>query len=122
RENRPLLIELDLVEYALRKAPSIFESLLGLPLRIGDHAIGTMALLDVKPRGFESQQIDLAQLIGNQLAIAIENNRLLEQRERQIRELSALGTISQAANTSLNLRMLLHQVYEALNGLMPLDV
>jgi GAF domain-containing protein len=121
RDNRPLVIERDLVQYALRKTPSQFESLLGLPLKIGDQVIGSMALLDVKPRAFEPQQIDLAQLIASQLAIAVTNARLLEQRDRQIRELSALGMISQAANTSLNLRMLLRQVHTALRGIMPLD-
>src|SRR6266545_4222138 len=121
RENRPLVIEHDLIQYALRKTPSPFDSLLGIPLRIGEQVIGSMALLDVKARTFESRQIDLAQLIGNQLAIAITNARLLEQRERQIRELSALGAISHAANTSLNLRMLLDQVYTALRDIMQLD-
>ncbi|HEU4324793.1 MAG TPA: GAF domain-containing protein [Roseiflexaceae bacterium] len=121
RENRPLVIEQDLISYAIANNPSLFDSLLGVPLRIGDQVIGSMALLDVKPRGFDQQQIDLAQVIGNQLAIAIENARLLEQRERQIRELSALAAISHAANTSLNLRMLLKQVYSALRGLMTLD-
>ncbi len=121
RDNRPLVVERDLVQYSLRKDPSMFDALLGIPLRIGDQVLGSMVLLDAKPRTFDQQQIDLAQLIGNQLAIAIENARLFEQRERQIRELSALGAISQAANTSLNLRMLLQQVYAALHDLMPLD-
>ncbi|MFO7169452.1 MAG: GAF domain-containing protein [Chloroflexota bacterium] len=122
RENRPLVIERDLRRHALRQTPSPFESLLGIPLKIGDQMIGSMALLDVRPRAFDPQEIDLAQLIGNQIAIAIANARLLEQRERQIRELTALGAISHAANTSLNLRMLLRQVYAALRDVMPLDV
>jgi phosphoserine phosphatase RsbU/P len=122
RENRPVTVERDLGQQALIKTPSIFESLLGIPLKVGDQVIGSMALLDDKPRAFAPQQVDLAQLIGNHLAIAIANARLLEQRERQIRELSALGAISHAANTSLNLRMLLRQVYAALRDLMPLDV
>ncbi|HEU5090983.1 MAG TPA: GAF domain-containing protein, partial [Roseiflexaceae bacterium] len=103
----------------LNPNPSMFESFLGLPLRIGSQVLGTMSLMDEKSRSFELQQIDLAQVIGNQLAIAIEHVRLLEQRERQIRELRALGTISHAANTSLNLRMLLRKVYEVLDELMP---
>ncbi|HEU5087022.1 MAG TPA: GAF domain-containing protein, partial [Roseiflexaceae bacterium] len=119
RENRPLIIERDLAQQTLNPNPSMFESFLGLPLRIGSQVLGTMSLLDEKSRSFDPQQIDLAQVIGNQLAIAIENVRLLEQRERQIRELRALGTISHAANTSLNLRMLLRKVYEVLDELMP---
>src|SRR6266496_3570715 len=75
RENRPLVIEHDLIQYALRKTPSPFDSLLGIPLRIGEQVIGSMALLDVKARTFESRQIDLAQLIGNQLAIASASAR-----------------------------------------------
>jgi sigma-B regulation protein RsbU (phosphoserine phosphatase) len=121
RENQPLVVERDLAEVALRKGPSAFESLLGIPLRIGERVIGTMALLDTRPRAFAVQQIDLAQLIGNQLAIAIENARLLAQRDRQILELSALAAISQAAITSHNLQMLQRQVYAALRDLMALD-
>lgn len=121
RDNRALVIERDLAQYALLPTPSAFEALVGVPLRIGEQVIGTMALLDVRPRAFDPHEVDLLQLIGNQLAIAIQNARLLEQRERQIRELSALGAISQAANNSLSVRMLLEQVYTALSGLMPLD-
>jgi GAF domain-containing protein len=121
RDNRPLAVERDLRKYALYDRPSIFESLLGIPLRIGEQVIGTMSLLDTKPRAFAPQAVDLTQLIGNQLAIAIQNARLLEQRERQIRELSALGTISQAANNSLSVRMLLEQVYTVLSELMATD-
>jgi phosphoserine phosphatase RsbU/P len=121
RDNRPLVVERDLAQQAFYKTPSRFESLLGVPLRIGEHVIGSMVLLDTRPRSYDAQQIDLAQLVGNQIAIAIENAHLLEQRERQIQELVAIGAISHAANTSLDLRTLLAQVYAALHNLMPLD-
>lgn len=121
RNNQTLAIASDLSSHSPQAPDSPFESLLGIPLRIGDQVLGSMLLLDTKPRDFQQQQIDLAQLIGNQLAIAIENSRLLGQRDRQIRELSALGAISHAANTSLNLRMLLRQVHQALRGVMSLD-
>jgi serine phosphatase RsbU (regulator of sigma subunit) len=121
RDNRPLVVERDLALQAFYKTPSRFESLLGVPLRIGEQVIGSMVLLDTRPRSYNAQQIDLAQLVGNQIAIAIENTHLLEQRERQIQELVAIGAISHAANTSLDLRMLLAQVHAALNNLMPLD-
>jgi phosphoserine phosphatase RsbU/P len=114
RDNRPLVIERDLVQYALNKGPSIFESLLGIPLQIGDRAIGSMVLLDVAPRTFASQQIDLAQLIGNQVAIAIENARLLDQRDRQIRELDAIGRIGKLVSASFDLEEILEVVYTTL--------
>lgn len=121
RENRPLVVPDNLAELAMSKTAEGFRSMLSVPLRIGTQVLGTMSLLDREPRRFDAQQIDLAQVIANQLAIAVENARLLSERDRQIRELQALSTISQAASTSLNLRTLLRQVHEALTRLMPLD-
>jgi sigma-B regulation protein RsbU (phosphoserine phosphatase) len=120
-ENKPLVVESGLSASSDGVIPAQYEALLGVPLRLGVRAIGTLIFIDDKPHQFTSQQIDLAQFIANQLAIAIENARLLEERERQIQELSALGRISHAANTSLSLSMLLRQVYNALRPLMQLD-
>jgi Serine phosphatase RsbU, regulator of sigma subunit len=120
-ENRPLVVESGLSASSGGVIPAQYEALLGVPLRLGPRAVGTLIFIDNKPHQFSSQQIDLAQFIANQLAVAIENARLLEERERQIQELSALGRISHAANTSLSLNMLLRQVYNALRPLMQLD-
>src|SRR5204862_1479256 len=100
---------------------SQFQSLLGVPLRIGDHVVGSLAVLDDRPRIFEAQQVDMTQVIGNQIALAIENARLLEERERQIAELRALSNIAHAAATALDLPTLLRQVHESLHGFIRLD-
>src|SRR4029078_8215788 len=94
--------------------------LLGVPLRIGDQVVGSLALLDTKPRSFTSQQIELLQVIGNQIALAIEQARLLDERERQIAELRALSGIGHAAAAALDLPALLRRVHEALGGVMRL--
>ena len=60
-------------------------------------------------------------MIGNQIALAIEQARLLDERERQIAELRALSSIGHAAATALDLAALLRQVHEALRGVMRLD-
>jgi sigma-B regulation protein RsbU (phosphoserine phosphatase) len=122
RDNSPLLVRENLARYALLPTPSPFESLLGVPLRSGERVLGTLAVLDVRARDYDHQQVDLLQLIGNQMALAIENARLLEERERQIAELRALGRISHAAATAHDPNTLLHQVHAALSSFMKLDV
>jgi GAF domain-containing protein len=122
RDNRPLAIHENLASYALLKTPSPFVSLLGVPLRVGDSVLGSLAVLDTQPREFDPAQIDLLQVIGNQIALAIENARLLAERERQIAELRALSRISHAAATAQEPNALLRQVYAALAGFMKLDV
>ncbi|MEN9938906.1 MAG: hypothetical protein RLZZ387_5485 [Chloroflexota bacterium] len=97
------------------------ESLLGVPLRIGDRTVGTLILLDDEPREFDHQVVDLVQVIGNQIALAIENATLLEERERQVSELSALTRIAHVAVAALDLPTLLRQVLEALASFMRLD-
>ena len=60
RENQPLVIESDLARYSVIKAPSQFQSLLGVPLRIGEQVVGSLTLLDIQPRSFSTQQIEAA--------------------------------------------------------------
>lgn len=120
-ENRSLVINRGLRELPGQHPSPPFESLLSVPLRIGDRILGTLSLVDPQPQAFHQDQIDLAQAIGNQIAIAIENARLFADRERQIAELQAISRIGQAAGTSQDLPTLLRKVYLALRRFIPLD-
>jgi phosphoserine phosphatase RsbU/P len=118
--NRPLLVR----EHAHRAYATLgltVESLLGVPLRVGDRTVGTLVLLDDVPRDFPQHMIDLVQVIGNQIALAIENAGLLAERERQVAELSALSRIAHVAVAAQDLPTLLRQVHAALAAFMPLD-
>lgn len=99
-----------------------FESSLVLPLALGATVIGSLSLFGFTPRAFDEHEVSLAQSVANQVAIVIENTRLLDERERQIAELRALDAIGRAATTARDLRTLLHQVHDALCAFMPLDV
>jgi phosphoserine phosphatase RsbU/P len=98
-----------------------FRSVLSVPMRIGDRVLGGMSLLCSEPRHFNEEEIDVALALANQVAIAIENARLFEERDRKVAELSALGAIARAASTVLDLQTLLRQVHHALSDLLPLD-
>lgn len=120
-ENEPLVVPSGLYDHAIHGVVPPFEAMLGIPLRIGNRILGTLSLVSRQPRTFDQEQIDLAQAISNQIAIAIENSRLFSERERQIAELWAINRISRAAGTALDLPMLLRQVHDALRGFMQLD-
>ncbi len=98
-----------------------FEAALTLPLSINGQVLGTLSLFGRSPRTLPEHTISLAQAVANQIAIVVENTRLLEVRERQIRELRALSSVSRAASTAQDLRSLLRQVYDALKEFIPLD-
>lgn len=98
-----------------------FEAAISVPLAINSTVLGTLSLFGMRPRTFSSHQISLAQAVANQIAVVVENTRLLEARERQIGELRALSSVSHAASTALTLQALLRQVHDALQGFLPLD-
>ncbi|GAB4180763.1 MAG: hypothetical protein Fur005_43330 [Roseiflexaceae bacterium] len=119
-ENRILVVG---PEYAigLRERGLDFQSVLSVPLRIGQQVLGGMSLLCQTPRYFTQEECDVALALANQVAIAIENDRLFAERDRRVAELSALSAIARAASSSHDLATLFRRVYDALAELLPLD-
>jgi GAF domain-containing protein len=120
-DNRPLIFTSGLQSLPWVPVGLGFEASLGVPLRVGGRVLGILTLFGRQPREFDQQQIDLAQAVGNQLAIAIENARLFEAQERQIAELRARDRISRAAGATHDLPTLLRQVHDALQPFMRSD-
>jgi phosphoserine phosphatase RsbU/P len=120
-DNRPLIFNAGLKSLPWVPEGLGFDASLGVPLRVGGRVLGILTLFCKQPREFNQQQIDLAQAVGNQLAIAIENARLFEAQERQIAELRARDRISVAAGTTHDLPTLLRQVHDALQPFMRSD-
>jgi len=87
---------------------------LGVPLLREGIPIGAIALLRNSIRPFTDKQIELAATFADQAVIAIENVRLFDEvqaRPRElsqsVEELSALGEVSQAVNSTLDLETVL---------------
>jgi GAF domain-containing protein len=99
-----------------------FESSLVLPLTTGSVVTGTLSLFGFAPRDFDPHELSVAQSVANQIAVVVENTRLLDERERQIGELRALGEAGRAASTAHDFRTLLRQLHDALRTFIPLDV
>ena len=91
-----------------------YRTMLGVPmLREGD-PIGVLVLVQSAVRPFTDKQIELATTFADQAVIAIENVRLSQEVQARTRELAqsvdelqALGEVSQAVNSTLELETVL---------------
>jgi K+-sensing histidine kinase KdpD len=63
-------------------------SLMGVPLRVGDQSLGVMHVGSLKSRSFESDEVSLLQIIGDRIAIAIENARLVDELKAKLNRLN----------------------------------
>ena len=89
-------------------------TMLGVPLLRGGTPIGVMGMHRLTVRPFTDKQIDLVTTFADQAVIAIENVRLFNEvqartRElaRSVGELQALGEVSQAVNSTVDLETVL---------------
>jgi GAF domain-containing protein len=90
---------------------------LGVPILKGDDLLGIIIIYREVVRPFTDKQIALVETFADQAAIAIENVRLLDElRERtnelgqSVGELRALGEVSQAVNSTLDLETVLSTI------------
>jgi PAS domain S-box-containing protein len=94
-----------------------YRTMLGVPLLREGVPIGVITLIRSTRRPFTQKQIELATTFADQAVIAIENVRLVnELRARtgeltqSVEELRALGEISQAVNSTLDLQTVLDTI------------
>jgi len=91
-----------------------FRAALGVPLLREGKVIGVIFLSRAKPQPFSEKQIELVTTFADQAVIAIENVRLFDAEQQRTHELSqsvqelrALGEVSQAINSTLDVETVL---------------
>jgi signal transduction histidine kinase len=106
-------------EYTWQEALRLggFRAMLGVPLLRKGSCVGVMAMTRPKPQPFTAKQIELVTTFADQAVIAIENVRLFDEvqartRElaRSVEELKALGEVSQAVNSTLDIQTVLSTI------------
>jgi signal transduction histidine kinase len=106
-------------DYALLEAQRIagFRTMLGVPLLREGTPVGVIVLQRRSVRPFTDKQIELVTTFADQAVIAIENARLFDEVQARSRELTqsvgelrALGEISQAVNSTLDLQSVLDTI------------
>jgi signal transduction histidine kinase len=91
-----------------------FRTLVNVPMLKEDELIGTIAIYRQEVRAFTDKQIELVTNFAAQAVIAIENTRLLHELQartgelaQSVGELRALGEVSQAVNSTVDLETVL---------------
>jgi two-component system NtrC family sensor kinase len=106
-------------EYTFTEAQKIaqFRTLLGAPLMREGEQIGAIGLQRVNVKPFTQKHIELVTTFANQAVIAIENVRLFDEVQTRTRELAhsveglrALGDVTQAVNSTLDLETVLSTI------------
>jgi two-component system, NtrC family, sensor kinase len=92
-------------------------TMLGVPLLRGGTPIGVMGMHRLTVRPFTDKQIELVTTFADQAVIAIENVRLFNEVQartgeltQSIEELRALGDVTQAVNSTLDLQTVLNAI------------
>jgi GAF domain-containing protein/DNA-binding response OmpR family regulator len=101
---------------------------LGVPILREGSPIGAIALFRREVALFSDQQIELVKTFADQAVIAIENARLFQELEtrtreltRSVQELQALGEVSQALSSTLDLETVLNTIVSRANQLAGTD-
>ncbi len=125
RENRQIhLPDLDRLDDAFADWPGPrvarragIRTMVGTPLRTKGRAIGALTVYRNMLRPFEPAELQSLQSFADQAVIAIENARLLDELRqrtddlgRSVGELRALGEVSQAVNSTLDLKVVLSTI------------
>jgi signal transduction histidine kinase len=103
RTNRELLVA-DVAQDARFLADPNFpetRSELVIPLRVGNRLIGTLDLLSAEADAFKPEETAIAQTLGDQIAIAIENARLYE-RSRELAVLEERNRLAREVHDAMN--------------------
>jgi GAF domain-containing protein len=66
---------------------------LALPLLVRNKALGVLDIQSDKPQAFSSEDIDILQTLADQLAVAIENARLVDETQSAMIQLEALTSL-----------------------------
>jgi diguanylate cyclase (GGDEF)-like protein len=94
--------------------PDVDESILTVPMAIGDRVIGTVALSKLGVDQFDDEDMRLLEALASNAAIAFENARLLEMEREAAHTSHALLRLSQALTKSGDTEDVLDEALEAI--------
>jgi signal transduction histidine kinase len=105
-----------------------YRTILGIPMLREGTLVGAFSLSRTEVRAFTDKQVDLVTTFADQAVIAVENTRLLGElrartREltRSVDELTALGDVSHALSSTLDLETVLNTIVTRANQLAGTD-
>lgn len=93
-------------------------SIICAPLIIRTRAIGTLTIHKPGENQFDEHDLSLLEVISGQAAITIENARLFEESQRQVRVFALLNEASRIINSSLDINEIMQSLRTQMNELL----
>lgn len=102
--------------------PDIDESILAVPLLVGDRATGVIVLSNLGIDQFDEQDMRLLEVLASHAAVAFENARLFQMEREAAETSSALLGLSQALTGAHEIDTVLDRVVAAVPAILPSSV
>ena len=94
---------------------------MALPLLVSENIIGVLDVQSEKEIAFDDDDVQTIQTMADQLAIAIDNLRLLEEVQYRANELESLYNAALVTSSELEIAALLNRLYEQVQGVISFD-
>ncbi|MBK9942273.1 MAG: GAF domain-containing protein [Kouleothrix sp.] len=95
-----------------------YTSFMGVPVNYRGATIGVLSVMTIQRREFNRDEELLLTGMADQAAIALQNARLFEERERRITELTTLNSISEAINATLEEQELIERLHRSISDVL----
>lgn len=99
----------------------ITQSLMFTPMLFGPETIGVLSAQCYDPNAYNEEDLNLLSGIANQVGIAIQNTRLLEETRQNAQSLLTMNEIGRAVSELTDLPTLLEEIYKQAQKTIPLD-
>lgn len=99
-----------------------FTALLALPLRAAGDLVGVLVLVDTDPEAYLEDDLELADIIATQAAIAIRNAQLYARQQRSLDELRGLVSVAQTASLISDPQELISRLTERIASLVSVEI
>ncbi len=130
RSRKPLLLNITPAEMEVYEKSShhvgdqtrTAASVIITPLFTGSKVIGAISIQSYSPGRYKDDDLILLTAIAQQVAVAIENARLLEQTEKRTQRLTILNDIGRELSTLTDFSTLLENVYQQVQKALSADL
>lgn len=92
---------------------------LAIPLKVGDQAIGVLDIKSARLNAFGQEKIMLLESLADEVAVAVENERLYHEFNQKVDELARLQRVTAGVNSTLVLEDVLQLVVESAVAAVP---
>ncbi len=124
KTGQPVMLDMSQANESFKMKTRYFvKSLLIVPLKVGEEVIGVLSADNqLSNRPFTEHNLNMLSALADYAAIAIENARLLQDRQRKVEELDMLYEIQHAITTSTDLSQALLKIAESANEVIEADL